>query len=152
MGRRPGLHAVVHGRGNPVIVYLIDSSAWIEYLRDTGSKAATEVERLIGTDSDIATTEPIVMELLAGATTPKALTLVDALTNGLPLIRVDPYTDYHHAAAIFRTARSQGKTIRSLLDCVIAAVALRTGATMVHRNVDFDVIAEFTPLDVASLR
>ncbi|HEX2498821.1 MAG TPA: PIN domain nuclease [Actinomycetes bacterium] len=134
-----------------MIVYLIDSSAWIEYLRDTGSKAATEVERLIGTDSDIATTEPIVMELLAGATTPKALTLVDALTSGLPLIRVDPYTDYHHAAAIRRTARSQGKTIRSLLDCVIAAVALRTGATMVHRNVDFDVIAEFTPLDVASL-
>ncbi|MGH8833872.1 MAG: type II toxin-antitoxin system VapC family toxin [Actinomycetes bacterium] len=107
--------------------------------------------RIVFREVYLATTEPIVMELLAGATTPKALTLVDALTSGLPLIRVDPYTDYHHAAAIRRTARSQGKTIRSLLDCVIAAVALRTGATMVHRNVDFDVIAEFTPLDVASL-
>jgi predicted nucleic acid-binding protein len=135
-----------------VIVYLIDSSAWVEYLRDTGSKAATEVERLIDADADIATTEPIVMELLAGATTPKALTLIDALTTGLPLIRVDPYTDYHHAAAIYRTARSQGKTVRKLLDCVIAAVALRTDATLVHRDIDFDVIAEFTPLDVASVR
>jgi predicted nucleic acid-binding protein len=64
---------------------------------------------------------------------------------------VDPYTDYHHAAAIYRTARAQGKTVRKLLDCVIAAVALRTDATLVHRNVDFDVIAEFTPLDVGSL-
>lgn len=135
-----------------MIVYLIDSSAWIEYLRDTGSKAAVEVERLIDTDADIATTEPIVMELLAGTTNPKAFSLVDALTTGLPLIRVDPYTDYHHAAAIYRTARSQGKSIRKMLDCLIAAVALRTEATLVHRDADFDVIAEFTPLDVASLR
>lgn len=135
-----------------MIVYLIDSSAWIEYLRDTGSAAANEVERLIDTDADIATTEPIVMELLAGPTNPKALSLVDALTAGLPLIRVDPYTDHHHAAAIYRAARSQGKTVRSLVDCLIAAVALRTDATLLHRDGDFDIIAEFTPLDVASMR
>lgn len=135
-----------------MIVYLIDSSAWIEYLRDTGTKAAIEVERLIDTDADIATTEPIVMELLAGTTNAKTLTLVDALTTGLPLIRVDPYTDYHHAAALYRTARAQGKTIRTMIDCLIAAVALRTEATLVHRDSDFDVIAGFAPLDVASMR
>jgi len=135
-----------------VTIYLIDSSAWIEYLRDTGSMAAAAVERLIDTDAEIATTEPIVMELLAGPTNPKALTLVDALTAGLPLIRVDAYTDYHHAAAIYRTARSQGKTVRSLVDCLIAAVALRSDATLLHRDADFDIIAELTSLDVASMR
>ncbi|MCI0690052.1 MAG: PIN domain nuclease [Sporichthyaceae bacterium] len=135
-----------------MIVYLIDTSAWIDYLRDTGSKAATEVERLIDTDSDIATTEPIAMELLAGATDSKALTVLDALTTGLPLIRVDPHSDYHHAAAIYRTARSQGKTVRSMIDCLVAAVALRSEATVVHKDADFDAIAGFAPLDVVSLR
>jgi len=44
-------------------------------------------------------------------------------------------------------------TVRRLLDCLIAAVAVRTGATIVHRDLDFDVLAEALPqLSVRSLR
>lgn len=133
-------------------VYLIDTSAWIDYLRDVPTSANAEVGRLIDSDADIATTEPIVMELLAGAADPKAFTVLDALTAGLPLMRVDPLTDYHHAAALVREGRSRGVTVRKMLDCLIAAVALRNDATLVHKDADFDAIAKFTPLDALSVR
>ncbi|MFN2496229.1 MAG: PIN domain nuclease [Pseudonocardiaceae bacterium] len=107
---------------------LIDSSAWIEYLRRTGSRAHLEVRRLIQEQrSAIVTTEPVVMELLAGATEDRVLRQLEKLITGLRLLPVDPAVDYSDAATIYRTARRSGRTVRKLLDCLIASVAVRTG-------------------------
>jgi NAD(P)-dependent dehydrogenase (short-subunit alcohol dehydrogenase family) len=51
-------------------VHLIDTSAWIEYLRATGSSADAEVARLIEANAPIATTEPVIMEHLGRAGEP----------------------------------------------------------------------------------
>lgn len=134
------------------MTYLIDTSAWIDYLRDVPSNATVEVERLLTSDADVFLTEPIVMELLAGAPTAQALSSLESLTNGMPFIRVDPLLDYHDAAATYRTTRRNGRIVRKLLDCLIAAVAIRSGATLVHKDADFDAIADCYPLTVMSLR
>jgi len=123
------------------VLLLLDTSGWIEYLRDTGSSACAEVARLLRRPASLATTEPIVMELLAGAPTPRALRALETLTAGLVLLSVDIAVDYHDAAAIHRAARSAGRTIRRTNDCLTAALAARTGATLVHRDADFDIIA-----------
>ncbi len=121
---------------------LIDSSAWVEYLRDTGSRACDEVDRLYRADpSVVAVTEPVIMELLAGATSERAFAHLSTLTDGLRLLPVDAARDYHAAAVAYRAVRATGGTVRKLLDCLIAAVAVRTGATVVHRDRDFDVLA-----------
>ena len=44
---------------------LVDTSAWIEFLRDTGSTVCNRVEVLI--ESEIAICDAIRMEVLAGA-------------------------------------------------------------------------------------
>jgi predicted nucleic acid-binding protein len=132
-------------------VHLIDSSAWIEYLRATDSKADAEVRRLIEASAPIATTEPIIMELLAGARDAGNFRRLRAMADGLPLMAIDPACDYHEAAAIFRLARTGGKTIRSITDCLIAAVAMRREATMVHFDADFEMIASCVPLRTLSL-
>jgi predicted nucleic acid-binding protein len=132
-------------------VLLLDTSGWIEYLRDTGSPACTEVARLLRRPQSLATTEPIIMELLAGAPTLPALRELEILTAGLALLSVDVTVDYHDAAAIYRAARSAGRTIRRMNDCLIAAVAARTNATLVHRDADFDVIADIAALDIRRL-
>lgn len=125
---------------------LIDSSAWVEYLRGTGSAAHHEVRRLVHEDpAEIATTEPIIMELLAGPTDPRTVDRLERLAAGLPLLAVHAALDYHEAAAIFRVVRRSGQTVRKLLDCLIAAVALRTGVTLVHCDRDFDRIADCIP-------
>jgi predicted nucleic acid-binding protein len=60
--------------------------------------------------------------------------------------------DFHAAAAVFQATRATGTTVRSLLDCLIAVVAARHGATVVHRNRDYDVLATAMPrLAVVSL-
>jgi predicted nucleic acid-binding protein len=133
-------------------VLLIDTSAWIDYLRGADTGTAKELRELLGTRvPDLATTEPIVMEILAGAKDDRSLRQLEALTNGLALLPVNAHRDYHDAAAIFRAARRGGKTIRKLVDCLIAAVAIRNEATLVHKDSDFDAISGFTPLQARRL-
>lgn len=126
--------------------YLVDTSAWVEYLRATGSPANLEVRRLLRDDpSRVATTEPVVMELLAGASNAAVLGKLETLTSGLRRLSVDPTVDFHTAATAFRSARAGGRTVRKLLDCLIAAVAVRTGAVLVHRDRDFHELGLVLP-------
>jgi predicted nucleic acid-binding protein len=134
-------------------VQLIDTSVWVEYLRNTNSPACNEVDRLWHDDpSTVATTEPVVMELLAGTNSDLLFERVEKLMNGLPMLSVDPAVDYRDAAVAYRAVRRGGKTVRKTIDCLIAAVAARTGATLVHRDRDFDLLAAALPdLRVRSL-
>ncbi len=125
---------------------LIDSSAWVEYLRNTGSAAHHEVRKLIRErPAEIATTEPIIMELLAGPTDVRTVAQLEKLTAGLPLLGVQAAVDYHDAAVMYRAVRRSGDTVRKLLDCLIVAVAVRTGATLVHCDRDYHRIALRVP-------
>lgn len=125
---------------------LIDSSAWIEFLRATGSRANLAVRELVQERPyEIALTEPVVMELLAGAADERAFAQIEKLTSGLPLLSVDVVVDYRDAALAYRAVRARGGAVRKLLDCLIAVVAIRTGAVLVHRDRDFDVLATALP-------
>ncbi|GAA5111892.1 type II toxin-antitoxin system VapC family toxin [Pseudonocardia adelaidensis] len=132
---------------------LIDSSAWIEFLRRTGSQANIELRGLLQQrPSDVAMTEPVIMELLAGASSDRAFHQIDKLSRGLRLLPVDASVDYRDAAIAYRAVRRGGHTVRKPMDCLIAVVAARTGATLVHRDRDFDVLAAALPdLRVRSL-
>jgi predicted nucleic acid-binding protein len=67
----------------------------------------------------------------------------DALESArsIPIIE----NDFDLAASIYRSVRHRGHTVRSGLDCLIAAMAYRSEATLVHRDVDFTRIAEAVP-------
>lgn len=126
---------------------LIDTSCWIDYLRRADTAARWETRRLIESDADsVAMCEPIAMELLAGVTQTSSLGLIEQLVNGLVSLEVNPEDDFRAAAAIQRSARATGKTVRSMIDCLIAAVALRHDAEVLHRDADFELIAGVTGL------
>ncbi len=127
---------------------LADTSAWIEYMRATESPAHVRLRELV-TSGELATTGPVVMEVMAGARhdlDPRRLRRM--LATPAPLPAVDP-TDYLHAARVYRACRTGGETIRSHLDCLIAAVAIRHRAEILHHDRDFDAIARHTPLVLA---
>lgn len=132
---------------------LIDSSAWVEFLRRTGSRANIEVRELLQQHpGEVAMTEPVIMELLAGATSDHAFQQIDKLSRGIRLLSVDASVDYRDAAIVYRAVRRGGHTVRKTMDCLIAVVAARTGATLVHRDRDFDLLAAALPdLRVRSL-
>ena len=127
---------------------LIDTSAWIEFLRDTGSRVCNRVEETIG--SEIAVCDPIRMEVLSGARNERHLRSLRGLLARAILLPTGP-ADYDEAAALYRACRGEGETVRKLIDCLIASIAIRAGATVLHNDRDFDVLARHTGLWVASL-
>jgi len=133
-------------------VYLVDSSAWVEFLRKTGSQAHLEVRGMVRRESPSAgVTEPVIMELLAGARDRENYIRIERLLNAMPLCRVDPACDFGEAGALYKYLRDKGVTIRSQVDCLIAAIAWRRDATIVHADRDFDTIASRYPVQVMSL-
>ncbi|MFC5337131.1 PIN domain nuclease [Leucobacter denitrificans] len=125
---------------------LVDTSVWIEYLRNGDQPTVARLEALINANEDLRITEPIVMELLAGADTPLRDSRISQLVNGLPLLPLNPALDYRAAAQLYVLSRKNGHPIRSLNDCLIAAVVVRSGAHLLHRDRDFEFLAEITPL------
>lgn len=122
---------------------LIDTSAWIEFLRDTGSFTCQTVDTLLG--DQLASTDPVVMEVLAGARDESQLGDLRALLNRTQVIRCGA-DDYLAAAALYRQCRQRGVTIRRLIDCLIAAVAIRAHIPLLQADRDFELIAEHSSL------
>ena len=124
---------------------LVDTSAWVEFLRDTGSAVCNRVDELL--DADIATCEPVRMEVLAGARDESHLSDLRRLLARATLIASEPM-DYEVAAALYRTCRRGGESVRRLIDCLIAAHAIRVETTVLHADADFEVLARHTALRV----
>lgn len=124
---------------------LVDTSAWVEFLRDTASPACARVDAVL--DDDISTCHPIRMEVLAGARDERHLTDLRRLLARASILPTEP-TDYEEAAALYRTCRRGGETVRKLIDCLIAAVAIRADVPVLHSDADFDVLARWTSLRV----
>ena len=124
---------------------LIDTSAWVEFLRNTGSPACILVDDLL--EEEIAVCDPVRMEVLAGARDESHLLSLRRLLARAALIPMRP-TDYDDAAGLYRRCRRQGETVRTLIDCLIASAAIRAGAPILHNDADFDAIARHTELQV----
>ncbi len=125
---------------------LVDTSAWVEFLRDTGSSVCSRVDALLG--EGLSTCEPVRMELLAGARDEKHLDDLRRLLARAELIPTEA-RDYEEAAALYRTCRRRGETVRRMTDCLIAAIAIRADVALLHADADFDVLARHTPLQIA---
>lgn len=130
-------------------VILVDTSAWVEYDRATGSRVDRRLLALIAEDGSLAVTEPVVMEVLAGARDQAREDSLRRLLQRFALRRLDPTADFEAAARIYRRCRQQGVTPRGLVDCLIAAVAWRYGDTLLAQDSDLVRVAEVMgiPLD-----
>ncbi len=125
---------------------LVDTSAWIELLRATGHPAHVTLRHHLERRSPITTTEPIIMELIAGTRTSAERSRLRARLTALPRLTVRGLTDFEAAADLYRFCRGRGATVRKLMDCLIAAVAIRDSATVLHNDRDYEVLAKHTRL------
>lgn len=132
---------------------LVDSSVWIEYFRGQESRVANRLDKLMAESfSEVATCAPILMELRMGHDD-LARRRIEALLGNIQRVELEADTDFELAADIYRSVRTSGHTVRSSVDCLIAAIATRADALLVHADVDFDRIAAVVPgLRVESLR
>lgn len=120
---------------------LADTSAWVEYDRATGSLVDQRLADLISSDGPLAVTEPVIMEVVAGARSDEREADLRRLLLRFALVRFDATTDFDAAASIYRRCRRGGVTPRGMVDCMIASVARRHRATLLAADADLSRVA-----------
>jgi predicted nucleic acid-binding protein len=124
-------------------VVLVDTSVWIGVFRRPASvRLEDEVEF-----DDVVTCLPVVQEVLQGFGDEHAYRTARDAMLALPI--VESPLEMHvvdDAVDLYRRARRAGLTVRSGVDCLIAACALRHGLTVLHHDRDFPALARVSTL------
>jgi predicted nucleic acid-binding protein len=129
-------------------VILVDTSAWVEYDRATGSAVDRRLTDLITRDRWIAVTEPVIMEVVAGARSDTREADLRRLLLRFELLRFDSAVDFDAAARIYRSCRRVGVTPRGIVDCMIASVAHRHSAALLALDGDLARVADVVGIDI----
>jgi predicted nucleic acid-binding protein len=129
-------------------VILADTSAWVEYDRATRSPVDERLAELIAAGGPLMVTEPVMMEVLAGARDDARENDLRRLLLRMGLLPFDATTDFDAATRIYRRCRRSGITPRGMIDCMIAAVAWRHGATLLCRDADLNRVADVIGIDL----
>ena len=126
-------------------MYLVDTSVWIEVFR---KPARLRLEDLADLEV-VHTCLPVLQEVLQGFRDEPAFRLAREAMLALPLVESPLGADvFEEAIALYRAARRAGRTIRSGVDCLIAACAIRNGLTILHHDRDFPALAAVSALKV----
>jgi predicted nucleic acid-binding protein len=128
---------------------IVDTSAWVEYLRATGSTIHLMLKARIESGDALATPAPVVMEILAGCRSEEAAGKLRRLLARFEILDVEGLADFEDAALIQRECRRAGETVRSMMDCLIAAIALREQRPLLAMDRDFEKIARHFGLELA---
>ena len=107
---------------------VIDTSVWIAFLR--GEPGGLRLRDLLVDEAEIACTEPVAMEVLAGARSAQQMEAERQLLTSRGWLPFDTVADFEGAADIYRRARISGITPNSHVDCMIIAVAARHEAPL----------------------
>jgi predicted nucleic acid-binding protein len=108
---------------------------------------------MIANSEGVAVTEPVIMEVLSGARTAQRESQLRRLLMRFDLLPFDSIADFDGAVHVYRSCRAAAVTPRGLVDCMIAAVALRHGSSVLAHDIDFARVARVMglQLDSASL-
>lgn len=119
---------------------LVDSSAWIEFLNGNPSQTAEEVSRLLGSEHVLSTCGLIVAEVFQGLRRKSGFGRVTSMFEDLDFLEPTGIETYLRAAEVYRELRSRGITVRSTIDCILAALAEEHGCSVLARDRDLETI------------
>jgi predicted nucleic acid-binding protein len=126
-------------------VIAVDTSAWIELFRATGSPIHHTLRRLIEEDAELAVTEVVVMEVLSGARSPSHLNELRNALLAYPVLPLHGLAGLEEAAELYRACRLAGEVVPHP-DCLVAASVIRADATVLSADRDFEALARHTSL------
>ena len=122
---------------------LVDTSVWIEFFR---RRNALDIEKLVDFE-EVVTCLPVIQEVLQGFRDEEAFRSARDALFALPTVESPVSAPlYEEAIDLYRTARRRGLTIRSSVDCLVAACAIRNDLTVMHRDRDYPSLAEVSHL------
>ena len=123
---------------------LVDTSVWIEFFR---RPSRIDLRSIVDLD-EVVTCLPVLQEVLQGFREQAAFTLARESMLALPMVEAPLRQEvFEDAVGLFRRARAAGITVRSSVDCLIAACALRNGLSVLHHDRDYGLLARVSPLE-----
>lgn len=123
---------------------LVDTSVWILTFR---RQAPLSLESVVDLD-EIVTCLPVVQEVLQGFDREDHFRKARTAMWSFPIIESPLTADLvDEAVSLYRRARRAGLTIRSSVDCLIAAAAIRHDLTVLHADRDFAALARVSQLE-----
>jgi len=123
---------------------LVDTSVWVEVLRDRSGRGRTALEKALDGEEAVLTRFHQ-LELLQGARDEKEWDLLREQLDAQVYLECGSES-WTGAARIYFDLRRAGKTVRSPIDCCIAQIAMDHDVLLLHRDRDFEVISEVRPL------
>ena len=130
-------------------MFLVDTSVWIDVFRGPGR---ARLEKAADFD-ELVTCLPVVQEVLQGFRDEAAFRKAREALGAMPIVESPLRSGiFDDAVDLYRLARRSGLTVRSGVDCVIAACALRHDLTVLHRDRDFGALAKISTLGVEELK
>lgn len=128
---------------------LVDTSVWIEVFRRS---PRVQLESLVDFD-EIVTCLPVIQEVLQGFNSEPAFTRARESMLALPIVESPLRQDVLlQAVDLYRAGRRLGLTIRSGVDCLIGACAIRHHLEVLHADRDFDALSKVSGLKVRNIR
>jgi hypothetical protein len=121
---------------------LVDTSAWADFLNGFPSSAADALAGLLGGDDDVCTCGLVVAEVFQGLRRAEGRDAIRRSFEDLVFLEPPGIHLYLRAAELYRGLRERGKTVRSTVDCIIAAVAEESGCAVLARDRDMDAILD----------
>lgn len=124
---------------------IVDTSVWIDFLKGRETQQVEKLEELLSEETDIFITGLIFQEILTGIKAKKEREKVKSELDHFVL--VNPSLDTHiQAAEIFDGCKKKGFTIRSIIDCLIASLAIEYDLALLENDKDYSFISEVYPL------
>ena len=130
---------------------LVDSSIWIQCLRQHDVHAQKMNRYLRTVAKDIVTTGIILMEVVQGIKDETSHARVSEELTSLPVLPIRNPETYLRASSIYRLCRKNGITIASTIDTILAAVAMENDAEILSLDEDFHMIAKIIDLKLHPL-
>jgi hypothetical protein len=125
---------------------LVDTSAWIEWLRASGTRPDRILTQAFARGELIFVTGVVVQEILQGARDESHATELQRLLSACRGIEpVYPET-YEHAATLFRRCRAAGRSVRGTVGCLIAAIAFEHNVEVLAYDRDFETLGKICGL------
>ena len=130
---------------------LVDTSAWVDFFNGHPSPQADALTRLIREEADVLTCGVVAAEVLQGIRRSKSLEEIEQHFLDMEWLTPREPETYLEAADLYRQLRSQGLTIRSTIDCIIAKLAEENDALLLSKDRDIQLIVDSKLLDLRSL-
>jgi hypothetical protein len=127
-------------------VILVDTSAWVDYLRDRRTVAAKALIALIEQGGELTTTEPVIMELLAGGDTLARADALERLVNGLPFLGHRSWISEPQPGC---TPQPVVKVAQyAALSNALSLRGDSAGCPLLRKDADYEVISNISPLRI----